>query len=455
MNVISKGKGIKVKESVSIKEAEISIDSGDTGIKVTMDTDPEKGFVVIDGGKITIKANNDGIHAETHLSIHDGFINVIESGEALEGQMIDITGGEININASNDGINASKIGPHEEEVLPVLMDEEGNIIMAFPIPPKKGGKSKRTLPETEGFTNATDDDDDDEHKAERIEDDVTVDDDEDSPSETETETETENVNDDDDLKKKITTEMQIKQAKYQTQTEINEPKNNITISDLFSQAFRNYNNDEQVYVRITGGKIHIKNDGDDSDGIDSNGSLYIGGDAEVYVDYAAGTLFGFMATLDASGTGIINNNSTVLLTGSLEKPMPPPLPDFSSITAEDVYEVYPDFTEKQLSQYMELMKELLSSGQENLIEPPSDSDNIIFKQPYVKVVFDEIKKVNTSIIVKDNKGEVLIDHKPKADFVIMLFTSPKINEGETYTIIAGDETVTAVAQVDNDKEIPN
>jgi len=102
-------RGIKARNSICILGSVIDINSKNTAIKVTKDDDPEKGFIVIDGGKINITTGKDGIHAETHLTIHDGFINIDKCEEGIEGQMVDILGGEIHVLANNDGINAGKI----------------------------------------------------------------------------------------------------------------------------------------------------------------------------------------------------------------------------------------------------------------------------------------------------------------------------------------------------------
>jgi len=101
-------KGIKAKNSICIKDGTIGITSSDTGIKVTRSDDAMKGYAVIDGGRISISSNKDGIHAETHVTINGGFIDIRRSSEGIEGQMIDIVDGEIHISSTDDAINASK-----------------------------------------------------------------------------------------------------------------------------------------------------------------------------------------------------------------------------------------------------------------------------------------------------------------------------------------------------------
>jgi len=258
INVISKGKAITAKESVSVKEAELNLDSGDAGINVYLETDPEKGFIVIDGGKIVIKAGDDGIHAETKLTINGGYIDVVQCGEGLEAQMIDISGGEIYVNSTDDGINATTIVHHDDEFppIPAAIDENGNVyflVKFFDMPPL--------------------------------------------PIDNEYETDF------------------LDEALEET-SEI--PNEDLPLFDVFSQ--RNYKKDKQIYFKITGGKVHLKVEGTDVDGIDSNGSLYIGNDAEVYVDNASGNLFGNLAALDAAGSNIINSNATILITASDKMP---------------------------------------------------------------------------------------------------------------------------------------
>jgi len=463
INVISKGKGIKAKESVSVKEAIVSVDAGNSGIKATKKNKPNKGFIVIDGGKVIVKAKNDGIHAETHLTINGGFIDVLESGEGLEGQMIDITGGDIYIKATNDGINAGKIGPAKEDIPAVIMDENGNIIKAFPPVPKKSKRSTEVIDDEDSeYENEVklDDDEDSEYENE-----VKLDDDEDSEYENEvklnndedTEFENEIKNIDNDLKENPTETLIENPSEVSTEIvepSINSPSSSENGNEQLPSA-KDSKDDDQIYIRITGGRVHVRIEGDDNDGIDSNGSLYIGGNSEVYVDDDAASLFGVQATLDANDYGVIKGNTTLFITGAHKTPTLPLFLQEPVIVPEidEIHRMYPDFTEKQVNQYIKLLEEMATKSE--LPPPPADPENLVFKQPYLKATFDKVKKVDTSIIVKDKEGNVLINHKPREKFVIMLYSSPKINEGETYTIISGNETITAVAQVDKDKEIPN
>lgn len=105
-NITSKDDGIRGKDSVYIIDGEFTINAGGDGIKSSNDTDTEKGFVLIEGGKFNIVAKSDGIQAITKLVINNGNID-IDSSEGLEATYIVINGGIINIGASDDGVNAS------------------------------------------------------------------------------------------------------------------------------------------------------------------------------------------------------------------------------------------------------------------------------------------------------------------------------------------------------------
>ncbi|ORX85786.1 hypothetical protein BCR32DRAFT_265424 [Anaeromyces robustus] len=185
--------------------------------------------------------------------------------------------------------------------------------------------------------------------------------------------------------------------------------------------------DEQVYIRFTGGRVDVRAEGPDLDAIDSNGSLYIGDNAEVYSSVVYGGAFGHMSALDSDGYKSIEANATALITGSGNMPSSStdatPSPD--GIKGTVIKNYWYD-------------------------EPNSCT----VLQPYVKVNI-QIQLEGTSVIVKDSKGKVLLDHKPRAQFGVIFFTSPEIIEGEKYTITAGEITKEVKAKVDKKKNNKN
>lgn len=99
--------GIRGKDSVNISGGKISIKAKQDGIKATNDEDKTKGFIYIEDGEITISVADDGIHATTSLVIDGGKIDVQKSYEGLEGAKIVVNGGDISIVANDDGMNVA------------------------------------------------------------------------------------------------------------------------------------------------------------------------------------------------------------------------------------------------------------------------------------------------------------------------------------------------------------
>ncbi len=78
--------GLRGKDSVAICDGKIQITAGGDGIQSNNDTDTEKGWIVIEGGAFQINAQKDGLQAETKLQITDGTIDVV-SGNGNENSM--------------------------------------------------------------------------------------------------------------------------------------------------------------------------------------------------------------------------------------------------------------------------------------------------------------------------------------------------------------------------------
>lgn len=72
--------GIVGKDSISIRDGQITIVSEGDGMKSSNEEDTEKGYIVIDGGSFDITAGNDGIQAVTQLIINAGDFNIVTDG---------------------------------------------------------------------------------------------------------------------------------------------------------------------------------------------------------------------------------------------------------------------------------------------------------------------------------------------------------------------------------------
>ena len=138
ITINSKDDGIRGKDYVYLKEATLNITAGGDGIKSTNDTDENLGYIKIEGGSITIKADSDGIQAEKILNIKEAEINITTQGiiaaktqeqnfgfnktqttttssdstssKALKaGTEITIESGNIKINSTDDAIHSNGI----------------------------------------------------------------------------------------------------------------------------------------------------------------------------------------------------------------------------------------------------------------------------------------------------------------------------------------------------------
>lgn len=91
IDITAKNNAIKGKDSVSIADGTFSLKTteGD-GIQANNSTEADKGWIAIDGGTFTIQTGNDGIQAETNLSIAKSDIK-IQTANGYEDQSIDTT----------------------------------------------------------------------------------------------------------------------------------------------------------------------------------------------------------------------------------------------------------------------------------------------------------------------------------------------------------------------------
>ena len=114
--------GIVGKSSVTAGEdAQITVTSGGDGIKATEDTDTALGFVTLGAGRYSITAGNDGVQAETALTVSDGEYTITSGGGAAAAASLDedgsykglkagttlaVTEGELALDCADDALHA-------------------------------------------------------------------------------------------------------------------------------------------------------------------------------------------------------------------------------------------------------------------------------------------------------------------------------------------------------------
>jgi len=120
--------GIHVNDSFRIKDADITVTAGDDGIlteneesffymesgSITVSAQGDgihsNGDMILAGGTITMDTGDDGMHAEGDAKILDGKILINSCYEGIEAVTITVSGGEITIYPADDGLNAGSGG---------------------------------------------------------------------------------------------------------------------------------------------------------------------------------------------------------------------------------------------------------------------------------------------------------------------------------------------------------
>ncbi|MGM0217133.1 carbohydrate-binding domain-containing protein [Enterococcus sp. AZ126] len=102
LTITAKNNAIKGKDSVSIADGSFSLKTteGD-GIQANNSNEADKGWIAIDGGTFTIQSGNDGIQAETNLSIAKSDIK-IQTVNGYEDQSVDTTSSYKGLKASGN-----------------------------------------------------------------------------------------------------------------------------------------------------------------------------------------------------------------------------------------------------------------------------------------------------------------------------------------------------------------
>ena len=86
ISVTALGHGIKGKKSVTVSGGTVTVTSGKDGITSDETENEEKGFVTIEGGEIIITSAGDGVSAETTLTVTGGVVSIISGGGSANAQ---------------------------------------------------------------------------------------------------------------------------------------------------------------------------------------------------------------------------------------------------------------------------------------------------------------------------------------------------------------------------------
>ncbi|MDR2378870.1 MAG: carbohydrate-binding domain-containing protein, partial [Bifidobacteriaceae bacterium] len=121
--------GVKGRDYLRVAGGEVTVAAGGDGLKSTNADDAGAGYVLLEGGAVTIEADSDcvdaatdalvtattaflacgddAIHGDARLVMDGGEVEVKRSFEGLEAPVLVLAGGRLNVVASDDGLNAA------------------------------------------------------------------------------------------------------------------------------------------------------------------------------------------------------------------------------------------------------------------------------------------------------------------------------------------------------------
>lgn len=119
VTVNAKNHGINGKDSCAVQDAVLNVTSGGDALRATNDTDSQLGWIVINSSDLTLTAGEDGIQAETSLTVNSGSISIVsgggsngaipeDSGKGLKGgTAVILSGGTYDLDCCDDAIHAN------------------------------------------------------------------------------------------------------------------------------------------------------------------------------------------------------------------------------------------------------------------------------------------------------------------------------------------------------------
>ncbi|WP_299926928.1 carbohydrate-binding domain-containing protein [uncultured Nocardioides sp.] len=106
IDVTSVDDGILGKDYLVLSHGTVTVDAVGDAFKSDNTEDAGAGFVLIEGGELTVTSQDDGIKG-VQVLVSGGTVDVAGSTEALEGSLIVIDGGDLELHSADDGINAA------------------------------------------------------------------------------------------------------------------------------------------------------------------------------------------------------------------------------------------------------------------------------------------------------------------------------------------------------------
>ncbi|MDD3643591.1 MAG: carbohydrate-binding domain-containing protein [Candidatus Krumholzibacteria bacterium] len=128
--------GIRGRDCLVVRGAAIAVDCGGDGLKSNNDSDPARGYIHIESGRLRIVCGSDAIQAETDALISGGEISLLTGGgsgtgggeSSAKGIKADVAaimdGGSVSLDCADDGINSNSAAVINGGSLAISCDDD-------------------------------------------------------------------------------------------------------------------------------------------------------------------------------------------------------------------------------------------------------------------------------------------------------------------------------------------
>lgn len=106
IDVTSVDDGILGKDYLVLTDGTVTVDATGDTFKSDNTEDAGAGFVLIEGGELTVASQDDGVKG-VQVLVSGGTVDVTGSNEAMEGSLVIVDDGDIELHSADDGVNAA------------------------------------------------------------------------------------------------------------------------------------------------------------------------------------------------------------------------------------------------------------------------------------------------------------------------------------------------------------
>lgn len=378
----SSSHGIDANDSVRIKEASLEIDAGKDAVHVENSDDAALGFLYMASGNVIAEAEGDGFDAGSYIQIEGGKIDFLTGGGHENGEK-----------EHSDNFGAFMGGGKPGGMRPQNMafstaSDEASTSM-------KGIKGKNSILISDG--------------------DITID------------------SADDGIHSDASLFIRGGNIKIATGDDGLHAEDTLTVESGETEILTCYEGLEALHIDLMGGKIKLtaKDDGlNAAGGVDQSGT---GGGRDGMFGKRPGGMGGGMSSgsdgsikisggeidITSSGDGI-DANGTLEISGGITKVTGPTQGDTATL----------DFDKSAVI----TGGTFIGTGASGMAQTFSNS------QQGVIAIGVGNQSAGTKVIISDKNEKTLLEHTPELSFAVVIFSSPEIKKGESYTVLIGAQS---------------